>query len=80
MKRNGLMPRVSREPDVEAADAMNRLAQMLGYDDYQAQIETGISEETVIVHGALPASYLRVHREPMLRKLPVPDGGPAFSR
>lgn len=58
MKAAGLTPRVSQEPDVLEAEAANSLASALGLEDYHHEAEN--DPETVIVHGHIPARFLRL--------------------
>lgn len=59
MKRDGYMPTVSPEGPVEEKEAYEVLARKIGLDDFFHEIEQGISEETVVVYGNIPAKYLR---------------------
>ena len=58
MKRDGLTPEASLEPDAEDAAQMEALATLLGHDQYQHYVEEGISRNTVIFRGGIPAKYV----------------------
>jgi len=58
MKRNGLTPFVSQEPDVVEHEAIQSIAYALG-EDFSFDIEDGMDLDTVIVYGAIPAKYIK---------------------
>lgn len=59
MKSDGYEPEVGQEPPVVENHLLSRLAWMIGYEDFEADIESGIHDTTVIVYGAVPAKYLK---------------------
>ena len=58
MKADGYMPRVSQEPEIEEAEALQSLASAVGVDDFHVDIESGMDPETVIFDGGIPKKYL----------------------
>jgi len=59
MKRDGVMPCVTQEPPVVEYDALEALAHVIGAE-WTIDLEQGIDPDTVIIHGHVPARYLRV--------------------
>ena len=59
MKRDGYMPTVAPEGPIEDKKAYELLAHKLGVEDFNYDVESGISEETVVVYGNIPPKYLR---------------------
>jgi hypothetical protein len=63
MKQDGYMPEVSLEPEWEQAKKLEFIYHKLGKEDMEASrfvdSSDGVSEGTVIVHGAIPAKYLK---------------------
>jgi GNAT superfamily N-acetyltransferase len=63
MKQDGYMPNTSQEIQFEEAEKRNSLAHLLGVDDFYADdglSSDGISGETIIIYGKIPAKYLKV--------------------
>lgn len=60
MKRDGYTPRVDQEPDVAEAAWRDALAWKLGAEDFNTEIEQGMSPNTVIVYGGIPPKYLKL--------------------
>jgi hypothetical protein len=64
MKSDGYMPEVSREPAYAEQAAMNELARRIQtWDRHGEERETvsssdGVSPQTIIIHGNVPAKYL----------------------
>jgi len=66
MKEDGVTPDLEEEPTVMEAKAKRKIAGMFdfyNYDDDLGMASGGISEETVIVHGNIPAKYLKLIKE-----------------
>ena len=60
MQADGYMPYVTQEEPVEEKNAKERMANMVGLEDFNWEVEGGIYETTYIFHDAIPAKYLRV--------------------
>ena len=60
MKAVGNMPLVSQEPDIQENDMRQRLAWMLGFENWQGESEAGMYDSTIIVHGAIPPDCLKL--------------------
>ena len=60
MRRDGVTPFVSEEGPVVEYDLRFALAHALGDDQYGSDLESGISPDTIVMHGAVPAKYLHV--------------------
>jgi len=60
MHRDCYTPHVEQEPAVEDAERKRAVLALLGDDEYVVEEEQGMSPSTVIVHGHVPARYLRV--------------------
>ncbi len=58
MKKDRYTPEVGEEPDILENGARSGLAHLVGLDDYYYDIERGVSDQTVIVYGDIPAKYL----------------------
>jgi hypothetical protein len=61
MKKDGYMPRVTLEPEVEDHFARINLISKLGLRDFFFDfqpVDSGMEEDTRIVHGNIPAKYL----------------------
>ena len=58
MKQDGYTPYVSQEPQIVQTELRNQLAHYIGYDDFEDDTPSDISEETVIIYDAIPAKYL----------------------
>ncbi len=63
MKRDGYTPRVEQEPNIAEAAQLSSLAHLAEIEDYEPDIEGGMSPHTVVIHGAIPAEYLRLVEE-----------------
>ena len=59
MKRDGLMPYVSLEPDIVEGEVRSSLASALGYDNFNYDYESGMSPNTFVIHGDIPGKYLK---------------------
>jgi hypothetical protein len=63
MKTDGYTPGVSQEPEWEKAHKLEFIMRKLGKEDADAaryvDSSDGVSEGTVIVHGAIPPKYLK---------------------
>ncbi len=60
MKRDGLTPHVEVEPDIAEEWVRSSLARIVGLDDYEFQVESGMDPDTVIMFGSIPAKYLQL--------------------
>jgi len=60
MKSDGYMPEVAQEPDVEAAAMLGSIAHAIDLEDWSAEIEQGMDEETVIFYGNIPTQYVQL--------------------
>jgi hypothetical protein len=60
MKRDGYTPRVSQEPEVLEQDLLDSIAHRLGLEYEIEYGDAGIDPATVIIHGPVPARYLRL--------------------
>ena len=60
MKQDGYMPVVTQEEPIEEYEAYMLLASKLGIEDYHRDLESGIEEDTIVIHGAIPPKYLSV--------------------
>lgn len=60
MKRDGYMPNVSMENPLVYSEMRNSLAHLIGLDNFIDEGETGdgLSNNTVIMYGNIPAKYL----------------------
>ena len=61
MKRDGYMPNVSIEEPLAEAELIEALAHKVGIEDYYHEVDSsdGLSHDTVIFYGGIPAKYLR---------------------
>lgn len=60
MRDDRYMPLVRKEPDVEISEYRNSLAYKIGLEDFSDEAEQGMSYDTVIFYGNIPAKYLEV--------------------
>jgi hypothetical protein len=58
MLRDGILPPLTLEPDVEEKQWRDALAWRVGLEDFHWEIEHGMSENTIVVHGHIPPGYL----------------------
>jgi hypothetical protein len=58
MRRDGVTPPLRLEPDVEEAHWREALAHKLGDEDFYWEVEHGMSENTIAVHGHIAPKYL----------------------
>jgi hypothetical protein len=49
------------ETDFEDAEVKSSLAHMLGLRYYEPEIEHGMSDQTVVIHGNIPPQFIRVY-------------------
>lgn len=61
MKNNGITFPVQMETDFEDAEVKSSLAHMLGLRYYEPEIEHGMSDQTVVIHGNIPPQFIRVY-------------------
>jgi len=64
MQRDGYMPGLALEPDVEEAEWREALAHRLGADDFSWDVEHGMSANTIAVYGHIPPKYLTWLEDP----------------
>jgi len=60
MKADGYMPPVGGETPIEEAQHREQLASLLGLEDFYADVESGIEEDTIAVYDVIPPKYLTV--------------------
>lgn len=60
MKQNGYTPYVSQEPEVLEEDLSSALMSAVGAEYEVEYADPGISTDTVIIYGNVPAKYLQV--------------------
>ena len=60
MKKDGYMPDVSMEEPIQEKIAIEALANMIGLDNYEAELEDGYDYGTVIFYGNIPSKYISV--------------------
>jgi len=60
MKKDGLTPYVSMEPDIARGEAMGALANAVGCEDFRYDYESGMSPTTVVVNSGIPSKYLKL--------------------
>lgn len=60
MKKDKYTPEVSKEEPVSEAEQIESLANKIGLEDFQAEVEHGISPTTVIFYQNIPPKYLRI--------------------
>jgi len=58
MQRDGVTPPLSLEPDEEEREWKEALASKLGVEDFVFESEAGMSPNTIVVYGHIPAKYL----------------------
>lgn len=59
MKKDGLTPFVTQEPDIFAEEMLGAIAHILDYDDYYYESgDAGVDHDTVIMMSDIPAKYL----------------------
>lgn len=59
MKKDGLTPFVTQEPDIFAEEMLGAIAHRLDYDDYHYEHgDAGVDHDTVIMMSDIPAKYL----------------------
>ena len=65
MKADGYMPYVSIEEPLSEAEAINSLANKIGLENYEHQIDSsdGLSFDTVIFYEPIPPKYLRIVKQ-----------------
>jgi len=66
MIKDGVLPRVTQEPDIEYWKACSSLAYMFDLylgDDVNYEYEQGMSPYTYILHGEIPPEYITVEGE-----------------
>lgn len=66
MERDGVLPRVSQEPDIEYYNACDAFASRFGLylgDSVYYDIEVGMSPNTFILNGPVPPKYISVAEE-----------------
>lgn len=61
MKKDNYMPEVGLEPDIELAEKMNTLGNMIGLEDYNYESEQGMDPDTFIIYGGIPKKYLSIY-------------------
>ena len=63
MKADGYMPALEREPGIREREQREALAHLLGLEDFVDDTSdyTGVTEDTVIVRGDIPAKYVRTY-------------------
>lgn len=59
MKQNGYTPFVGVEPEVLEKEVASALANKLGIDYEQEYLDSGMDPNTFIVHGDIPAKYIK---------------------
>jgi hypothetical protein len=62
MKRDGFTPWVTMEEPLENNEQLCGIAHAIGMEDYYCDYESGISEETVVVHDNIPAKYVKEYQ------------------
>jgi len=60
MKQDGYMPEVDQELPVTEANKRDALANIIGMDDFQTEVEQGISPYTIVFYGNIPPKYISV--------------------
>ena len=60
MKADGYMPEIAGETPVEEAETKNALANLIGYDFYEAEHAQDYMPDTIAIYGDVPAKYLSV--------------------
>lgn len=61
MKRDGHAVRVALEPDVVEGELRSALASALGDDYFSYDYESGMSPNTIVFQGNIPAKYVKFH-------------------
>lgn len=61
MKKDGYMPNVNREDPIIEAEKRESLARMIGLENFEVEIEQGISPSTVVVYDNIPPKYLKIN-------------------
>lgn len=59
MQKDGYMPEVSYETPIEESQLREAVAHKLGLEDYFAEVEGGLAEDTIIFYGPIPPKYLK---------------------
>ena len=59
MKKDGYMPRVSKEEPIQEAEIIEALAWKLGIENYNSETEDGLYPGTIIFYNNIPVKYLR---------------------
>jgi len=63
MKKDGYMPIVEPEGDVDFGQYQEALAHLIGIKDYYYEYEQGIDQETIVFNSTIPAKYLSLYKE-----------------
>jgi hypothetical protein len=66
MERDGVLPRVSQEPDIEYYNACDAFASRFGLylgDSVFYDVEQGMSPNTFVLNGPVPPEYISVDEE-----------------
>ncbi len=58
MKRDGLTPRIEQEPDISEGAKRETLAHIVDAENYNYDYEQGMSPNTIVMYGNVPAKYL----------------------
>lgn len=61
MKRDGVTPYVAQEPDIVRGEMLGALAHALSNDRFHYDFESGMSPNTLVFSGDIPAKYLKFH-------------------
>lgn len=59
MARDGFQPEMEKEGPINRAELLEAVAHRLGIEDFVAEVEAGISSETVLCRQTIPVKYLR---------------------
>lgn len=60
MQADGYTPPVEKEEGIDEQELKGGLAHGLGLDDYVWEVDSDMSPTTLVIHGAIPAKYLRL--------------------
>lgn len=59
MKKDGYEVRVDEEPIISEGSVRESLAYAIGAKDFHVEVESGMSPNTVVFHGSIPAKYIK---------------------
>jgi hypothetical protein len=62
-KAKKALPFVNREPDIVEGELRSAIAHAIGAEDYTYDYEQGMSPNTFVINGPIPAKYLKLYND-----------------